>query len=141
MSLKKIVLAYDASPSSKKAMDWAIKFAKSADASLHIMLVYDRSFQQMDLVNMTMDLEKTFIHKFQEEADAAAAYCREQGITVTCEVGDGNVADAIISKADELAAELIVCGTRGHGGFASMLLGSVAHALVTYAKQPVVVVK
>ncbi len=141
MSFKKIILAYDASPNSKKALDWAINLAKTTAASLHVMVVYDRSFQQMDMINMTMELEKTFINSFEEEAASAVTYCKEKGVAATSEIGEGNVADAIMKKATNLNADLIVCGTRGHGGFASLMLGSVAHALVTYAKIPVVVVK
>lgn len=141
MSFKKIVVAYDASPHSKKALDWSISLAKTTAAKLHVIVVYDRSFQQMDMINMTMDLEKTFIHKFQEEIEEAVAYCKEKGVDATSEVCEGHIADTIMQQAGTQNADLIVCGTRGHGGFTNLLIGSVAHALVTYSKIPVVVVK
>jgi len=56
-------------------------------------------------------------------------------------IQEGNPADAIIKYAKKIEADIIICGTRGYGGFGALLLGSVAHKLVTYAKIPVLVVK
>jgi len=36
---------------------------------------------------------------------------------------------------------LVVVGSRGHGGFTSMLLGSVGHQVVQHAACPVVIVR
>ena len=42
--------------------------------------------------------------------------------------------------ADELTAEMIVCGTHGRSALQSDLLGSVSNALVHHAPRPVLVV-
>ncbi len=50
----------------------------------------------------------------------------------------GGPAHAIKEIADEVDAEMIVVGTRGHSQVAGLLLGSVAQRLLHIAKRPVV---
>lgn len=49
-------------------------------------------------------------------------------------------ANVIVSVADELEADAIVCGTHGRSALSGALLGSVAHALLHVARCPVLVV-
>jgi nucleotide-binding universal stress UspA family protein len=45
----------------------------------------------------------------------------------------------VLAKASEHALGLVV-GTRGHGGFTGMLLGSVSQGVLHYARCPVITV-
>jgi nucleotide-binding universal stress UspA family protein len=51
-----------------------------------------------------------------------------------------SVAEAILSGADKLDADMIVLGSRGLGGVASVLLGSVSHRVLQHADRPVLVI-
>jgi len=63
------------------------------------------------------------------------------GVTVTTEVSVGNPARTIAKIAAERGADLIVMGTRGRGGFAHLLLGSVAERVIRTAHCPVLTVR
>ena len=61
------------------------------------------------------------------------------GIEVRTEVVDGSPAKALIDASQR--ADLLVVGTRGHGGFAGMLLGSVSQHVTAHAACAVTVVR
>ncbi len=52
---------------------------------------------------------------------------------------DGPAAKVLVDAADD--AELLVVGSRGHGGFAGLLLGSVSQQCAHHAQCPVVIVR
>lgn len=54
---------------------------------------------------------------------------------------EGEPASELIKYAEQEKVDFIICGSRGHGGFESLLLGSVAHQMVTHSSVPVLVVK
>ena len=60
------------------------------------------------------------------------------GVTVTQEVVEGHAAKVLLDAVT--GPDLLVVGTRGHGGFAGTLLGSISQHVVSHASCPVVVV-
>ncbi|MEH0985175.1 universal stress protein [Micromonospora sp. CPCC 205556] len=76
----------------------------------------------------------------QVVADAvAAAEAAAPGVPVTGEIIDGEAAAVLLGESP--AAALIVLGDRGLGGFASLVVGSVAVQVTTYADCPVLVAR
>ena len=69
---------------------------------------------------------------------AAATRGSHPGLTVEERVITGRKADEALIEASEQAA-LVVVGSRGRGGFAGLLLGSVSQALVHHSRCPVLV--
>ena len=74
------------------------------------------------------------LEKFVAELDA-----RTPAVDVRTQVEKGNPAEVLIARSKE--ADLMVVGSRGHGGFKGMLLGSVSQHLVAHADCPVVVIR
>lgn len=82
---------------------------------------------------------------YEDEGRAALRDARElldrEGRTYTAGIRLGDPARTIADYAAEAAVDLIVMGTRGRGGIAGLVMGSVAMKVVHLAKAPVVLVK
>ena len=62
----------------------------------------------------------------------------DKGVAINRIVTEGDPASALIDAAQ--GAEMLVVGSRGHGGFVGLLLGSVSHKVIHHAPCPVLVV-
>ena len=72
--------------------------------------------------------------------DAARRMAEGAGVEAEFEIFEGDAAEEIAIVAERRDADLVVVGTRGHGGIAGTLLGSVSAGVVRRSKRPVVVV-
>lgn len=72
----------------------------------------------------------------KEEADWLASHIPDVAVIARCEVGEA--AEELAKKT--ASAQLTVVGTRGYGGLASTVLGSVSRGLLNHATGPVMVV-
>ena len=73
------------------------------------------------------------------EESVAPWRSKHPDVDVRTELVHGDAAGALVKAAG--GAELLVVGSRGRGGFRSLLLGSVSHAVLHHATCPVVVVR
>jgi len=73
------------------------------------------------------------------EADLAPIRAEHPDVTIAAAVVHGSPAEKLIEASAH--ADLIVVGSRGHGGFVGLLLGSVSEQVVRHAKCPVLVDK
>jgi len=136
----KIVVGADGSEASIEAVKWAAREAKVHGAQLEIIHAWTvPSFgDPMAMMPIQLPVEE-FIKQAEVVRDHAVRIASENGATeVNGVVVRGSAAEHLIA-ASKTALEVVV-GTRGHGGFMGLLLGSVAQQVVTHASCPVVVV-
>ena len=141
MNGKKIVVAYDGSPDSEKALTLAATLAKALFANVVLVSVVDLTHQMNDEVGNVEAALAVFRRGREHALEVGKAHAEALGVTANGVVLEGNPPEEIIKYAHEEKARMIVVGTRGRGGFQRLMLGSTAQALVTYADIPVVVAK
>jgi len=83
------------------------------------------------------DFEKTADKTVTEAIHAVAG--SGSNVQVSAQVREGDAAQILIAAA--AGADLLVVGSRGHGGFTEALLGSVSQHCVHHAPCPVVIVR
>ena len=142
MANKKLMLAYDGSEHSQRALDWALDLNAQLLYELEIVTVIP-PFPSLfaDFPTDTYALMEVNRKNGQTMLERAAAHCLERGQTTTTALLEGHIVDTLIEHATEGGFTFLISGTRGAGGFEGLLLGSVAHKRVTYSPIPVLIVK
>jgi nucleotide-binding universal stress UspA family protein len=145
---RKIVVAFDGSQNSVRALKVAGRIAESRNAKLIVVHVYVPPvyyyYGPMGLPAYDVGrFEETMKKEADETAKKAAQIVRESGVEGNAEVLEsrGSVVQALSEFAANEKADLIVIGTRGLGGFKKMLLGSVSSGVVQHAPCSVLVVR
>jgi nucleotide-binding universal stress UspA family protein len=141
MTRKPVALVgVDGSMASLHALDWAAQEAAARSLGLRIVCAYALpSFSAATLDGGFAALDDTAVRAGAQAVAAAAAERVEPlGLAVTTEVATGDAAGVLVEMSAE--ARLAVVGTRGRGGFAERLLGTVSSALPAHASCPTVVV-
>jgi len=131
-----VVVGVDGSESSKAALAWAIRQARLTGAV--VLAVTAWAFPDeygYPVIMPTLDWKRLAT----QVVTAAISEVGQGDVPVRYEVVRGNAARALIAAS--AGADLLVVGTRGHGGLVEALLGSTGQHCVRYATCPVVVVR
>ena len=139
---KTIVVGVDGSPSSRKALTWAAAEAADHRADLVVMNVWEHTL--LPPAGSVSVSERYVPEPTQRTADELLQIIKEElgeepPVLVQPHVKQGRPAEVLINESTN--ADLLVVGTRGHGGFAGLVLGSVSQHVAAYAKCPVTVVR
>lgn len=138
-----IVVGIDGSDNAHRALDWALREAAAHHAPLTVLTVYEVAASAWTgnpiiLPPDQEELEKTR-HRVEGIVAQAAAEAGDPGpASITVRAVIGLAARVLIEASHD--ADLLVVGSRGSGGFARTLLGSVSQQVVQHAESPVVVV-
>jgi nucleotide-binding universal stress UspA family protein len=138
----RIVAGVDGSPSSLAALRWAVRQAEFTGATVDAVIAWHYPVLAVPIgpapVAMleTADFEKGADETISDAISAAVGTSR---VPVSAQVKEGNAAQVLLDAA--AGADLLVVGSRGHGGFAEALLGSVSQHCVHHAPCAVVIVR
>jgi nucleotide-binding universal stress UspA family protein len=139
--MKRIVVGIDGSDGSLTALAWAIQEAATIGADVEAVLAYDFELAWIDVGS---DYQGIWMQGHADKARArlheilGVAVPPDSPVVVRPLVVEGRPATVLVEVAKN--ADLLVVGTRGRGGFAGLLLGSVSQRCAEQSSCPVVVV-
>jgi nucleotide-binding universal stress UspA family protein len=138
-----LLVPVDASPTSNRAVEEAIRLARqSANAQIHLLNVQPRIFAEISMVYLEpAKIDSFYFDQGSKALAPAEKLLKNAGIAFTAHRGTGPIAETIIAKAHELGADTIVMGTHGHGRVAGTLLGSVSTKVLALSDVPVTLVR
>jgi nucleotide-binding universal stress UspA family protein len=133
-----ILVGIDGSESSVKALRHARRLSDALNTPLEAVAVWQQSHSMYDFYQSESGWtpEKDIEKLLTDAAEAAFGDDRPQRFTMS--VLQGVPTRALIRYS--AGAEMLVLGSRGHGGFTGLLLGSVSSACVAHATCPVLIV-
>jgi nucleotide-binding universal stress UspA family protein len=140
MAAGMIVVGVDGSDESKGALHWALAEAALRDSKVRVVHAWwSRPALVPGAPLIAADWE--LLRKGAEEyvQGFVEANADPTDLDVVADAVHGAPADVLVQAAK--GAELLVVGSRGHGGFAGLLLGSVSQQCVHHAPCPVVIVR
>jgi nucleotide-binding universal stress UspA family protein len=137
---RRLVVGVDGSPAATAALGWALDEARSRSAPLWLVHALDQS--HTDAFTRANPVFVAEVRRAAERIlDTAVAHARavvpDLDVYPVLEVGT----PAAVLLTQAAAADLVVLGSRGRGGFAGLLLGSTSLKVATEAGCPVVVLR
>ena len=141
--IKLILVPFDFSSNSRRALDYAYSLAQKFEADLHLVHVCEVPGMFTGSMDAYAIAYTDWSQRLGDEAERQLEQLRPAltGVRVTTEVLFGNPARAIVTAAGTNAADLIVMGTHGHGPFMHVVMGNVAERVVRTASCPVLTVR
>lgn len=139
-----VVVGVDGSAASTRAVHAAAELAASTGAPLHLVCVAQAASMEAVMYTETAKAGDEHTHAMRQEAERTLEHAAEPvriarpDVRVETEVLFGEPGHALADLGAR--AGLVVVGSRGRGGFAGLLLGSVSHTVIHEAACPVMVV-
>lgn len=135
----KILVGYDGSESSERALAFALDLGARYGAELHVLAVA-RPPEFAEDVETEAIVEQSLRH-IEGRLAPLRARVEAGGLRGTFEIAVGHPAEQIVRYAEGHGVDHIVVGHRGHTLFERWLIGSVARQVIAYAHCAVTVVR
>lgn len=140
MSMARIVVGVDGSASAKAALRWAIRQAKLTGGTVDAVIAWHYPTAYSYPVPISpLSSARELAQRVLDEAVYEVQQALDEHVEITPKVIEGNAARVLLDASQD--ADLLVIGSRGHGGFVDALLGSTSQHAVQHATCPVVVIR
>jgi nucleotide-binding universal stress UspA family protein len=136
-SRPRIVVGVDGSDPSKQALRWAARIGAAEGARIEAVMAWQLPTLAYRSIGPVVDMQEATEKALMEAVDDVFGEQRPDGMMLRTIQGGG--APVLLDASRD--ALMVVVGSRGRGGFAGLLLGSVSAKLAEHAECPVLVVR
>lgn len=137
---KSILVPFDGSEFSKKALDRACKLSKVDGANIMVLYVIPR-YEEMIEFFRTDSIQQSLFDEAEKIMGEAKKIALPYEVSIAATIQEGHAADKIVEIADKLKNDLIIIGTYGWKGVNKAIMGSTTERVIMNAKSPVLVVR
>lgn len=137
---KSILVAYDGSEHSKKALNRAAGMVEKGAHEITLSYVIPQ-YQEMIGFYKTAGIKDAMMEEAQKVLDSAEPHSDSAGVPIATVIQDGHPAEKIVELAHKLKCDLIVMGSHGWTGVDKAIMGSTTERVIVSAPCPVLVVR
>jgi nucleotide-binding universal stress UspA family protein len=146
MFARRILVATDFSIRSRAALRYAVELARALSAEIDVLHVIAPPSRVALAADAYLDrplprVPEERLAKARTELGQFTSLVSHQDVNTNRLIEEGDPAATIVRIANERSAALVVIGTHARTGITEMLLGSVAHQVITCAPCPVVTLR
>ncbi len=138
---KTIVVGYDGSAGSRRALRAAVQLAREQGSRVWTIGVEERLPRYAATIDEYQEEKETSDDFYKQLNVEAVNIAREAGVAIESIVRPGHAAKVIVEVAQELGADLLVIGHSGHSDLWGSFLGTTADKVVRHAPCSVLVVR
>lgn len=150
--LTRILVPYDGSKYSQNALLRAMELAHNLDSQIYLFSVVSADYISppgiLGLARTRAEKESmkkwkdTVKNDTEKMLKSVTQKCQEKGITISYNMSEGNIVEAILNFSQKKKISLIVIGSQGlHGIGKIKSLGSVSRRVAEHARCPVLIVR
>lgn len=139
--LKKILVPVDFSDCSRKALQYALPFARQFDASVVLLHVIEPYIPVPEMTTVNFDVIRKQMLAGSEKELKALQRTIPADVVSEAVISEGNSYVEIVRAAKERGVDLIILSTHGRTGLAHVFVGSTAERVVRHAGCPVLIVR
>ena len=135
-----ILVPFDESQFSKKALIRACELAKIDGSEIRVFYVIPRYEEMIEFISSN-SIKENLRRDAEDIVEKAKTIAMEHGVKINTEVSEGDEAEKIIEKAKGLKNDLIIRGTHGWNSINRAIIGSITERVMLNAPCPVLIVK
>lgn len=149
---KRILVPYDDSKFSKKALNCALEISDNKNSEIYLISVVNVDFIKppgsllgmvsSSSINVIKQLASKVKKETSEMLQKKVSECKSKGVSANYKVTSGNVSEEILKYVNQKKITLVVIGSEGLHGIAKLkALGSTSRKVSEFAKCPVMIVR
>jgi nucleotide-binding universal stress UspA family protein len=147
MMIRNILIPYEDSPMSKKALELGKEIARNFNANLHLLMVVPLYYPISDsiyggvMVTNYQKIVKELTTQGEKDLSKVTEKSREEGVKASYKIIHDDVSNAILKHSKKNKIDLIIMGSRRMKGLAAIKrIGSTARHVSEHATCPVTIV-
>jgi nucleotide-binding universal stress UspA family protein len=130
---KKLLVAYDGSEDSKKALEIALELSRKFGSEVHLLTIIEQLPHYAATIGEVKEALAEITKEIEKRQTLVCEDAREQGVEIKCRILPGHEVEAIIAYAQKGNFDALLLGRKGQSAILHTQSGSTAVQITTHA--------